>query len=155
MEEKNGLLERPLAPPPPPPPECGCGVLPQQGGDRPVWDAGPKMSLTHFYQRSFSKIHQLRTFRISSTSGRGKGKRATPTLMSGAQSEVNSIDWWSDIKSIPFGSRLVMPVMFPRSSRTFDHYSKQAGGEPATYFPTTGNAAVPPRGGQGFTRSHI
>lgn len=41
--------------------------------------------------------------------------------------------------------------MFPPSSRTFDHYSKQAVGEPRSYFPATVNAAVSPRGGQGFT----
>lgn len=149
---KTGLLKRPLAPAPPP--ECCCGVS-AAGREKTRLGcgrtAGPQNVLIHFYQRSFSKIHQLCTFRISSTSGRGKGKRATPTIMCGAQSEVNYIDWWSDIKSIPFGSRLVMPVMFPPSSRTFDHYSKQAVGEPPTYFPTTGNAAVSPRGGQGFT----
>lgn len=55
--------------------------------------------------------------------------------MAAAQSEVNYIDWCEDIKCIPFGSRLVMPVMSPSSRHTFDHYSKQAVGEPETYFP--------------------
>lgn len=53
------------------------------------------------------------TASVSDLIGRGNGKRATLTLMSGAQSEVNYIDWWSDIKSIPFGSSLVMAGNVP------------------------------------------
>lgn len=34
-------------------------------------------------------------------------------MMAAAQSEVNYIDWCSDIKCIPFGSRLVMPSNVP------------------------------------------
>lgn len=45
--------------------------------------------------------------------------------------------------------------MFPPSSRTFDHYSKQADEEAGTYFPTTVNAAVSPRGVRGSRRFHI
>lgn len=45
--------------------------------------------------------------------GKGKREKGDPTLASGARSEVNYIDWWSDIKSFPFGSRLAVPGNVP------------------------------------------
>lgn len=139
------LLKRLLAPPPPPPPLTDANVAGVALGPQNV--PVSFLSAANIFKKSISSVRSGSHRRPEG----GKGKRATPAVPSGAQSEVNSIDWWSDIKSIPFGSRLVMPVMFPRSSPTSDHYSKQAGGRPPTYFPTTGNAAVPPGGGQGFT----
>lgn len=65
------------------------------------------------------KIYHLCTFQISLTfcGEKKKKKKATLTIMAAAQSEVNYIDWCSDIKCIPFGSRLVMPsnVLFQQA----------------------------------------
>lgn len=80
--------------------------------------------------------------------------------MAAAQSEVNSIDWWSDIKCVPFGSRLLTAANVPFQRTTFpsDHHSTQAGrqagrGEPRDLFlqREAVRAAAPPGGGQGFT----
>lgn len=74
-----------------------------------------KCTIIHIHQQqSFSKSTIFVRFRFHWRSvGKKKKKKATLTIMAAAQSEVNYIDWCSDIKCIPFGSRLVMPSNVP------------------------------------------
>lgn len=87
--------------------------------------------------------------------------------MAAAQSEVNSIDRRSDIKCVPFGSRLLTAANVPFQRATITPRGRQAGrmerreerrkkgGNRGTYFSTheAVRAAAPPGGGQGFTPS--